>query len=65
MGSETEQKPEATSECEVSRSDEIRMWKERSARMEALLAKKNAKIQEMEETVLRAWRYDDGEREER
>lgn len=48
---ETEQKPE-TSERELPRSDEIRMWKERSARMEALLAKKNAKIQEMEETVL-------------
>lgn len=53
IGSETEQKPE-TSERELSRNDEIRMWKERSARMEALLAKKNAKIQEMEETVLRA-----------
>lgn len=34
---------------------QLRVWKERSARMEMLLAKKSAKIQEMEETV-RQWR---------
>jgi hypothetical protein len=30
---------------------QLRLWKERSSRMEILLAKKSAKIQEMEETV--------------
>lgn len=30
---------------------QLRVWKERSARMEVLLTKKSAKIQEMEETV--------------
>lgn len=30
---------------------QLRVWKERSVRMEVLLAKKSAKIQEMEETV--------------
>lgn len=30
---------------------QLRLWKERGARMEQLLAKKNTKIQEMEETV--------------
>lgn len=30
---------------------QLRVWKERSSRMEVLLAKKSAKLQEMEETV--------------
>ena len=37
--------------------EQVRMWKERNAQMETLLAKKNGRLQEMEETVrwLQRW----------